>query len=93
MNESLRSTIIFSLGAAAGSVVTKSIPDGEVWGGDPAHFIMKTDEYAHKLYNKAKEWPWTSIKEIISKEELIRLRQDYFFKTSGLEGDANNSYK
>lgn len=25
----------------AGSVVTKSIPDGEVWGGNPARFIRK----------------------------------------------------
>ena len=26
---------------AAGSVVTKSVPDGEVWGGNPARFIRK----------------------------------------------------
>lgn len=25
----------------AGSVVTKTIPDGEIWGGNPAHFIRK----------------------------------------------------
>ena len=24
---------------AAGSVVTKSIPDNQIWGGNPAHFI------------------------------------------------------
>ena len=23
-------------------------PAGEVWGGVPAHFIMKTDDYAEK---------------------------------------------
>ncbi|MCB5228744.1 MAG: acyltransferase [Candidatus Cloacimonetes bacterium] len=28
---------------AAGSVVTKSIPDNEIWGGNPAVFIRKTD--------------------------------------------------
>lgn len=27
----------------AGSVVTKNIPDGEIWGGNPAKFIKKID--------------------------------------------------
>lgn len=27
----------------AGSVVTKSIPDNEVWAGNPAKFIRKVD--------------------------------------------------
>ena len=34
---------------AAGSVVTKDIPSGEVWGGVPAHFIKSTDDYLEKL--------------------------------------------
>ena len=32
----------------AGSCVTKSIPDGEVWGGVPAEFIMKTEKFLKK---------------------------------------------
>ena len=28
----------------AGSVVTKSIPDGEIWGGNPAKFIRKIEK-------------------------------------------------
>lgn len=28
---------------AAGSVVVKDIPSGEIWGGNPAHFIKKID--------------------------------------------------
>lgn len=27
----------------AGSVVTKSVPDGEMWAGNPAKFIRKLD--------------------------------------------------
>lgn len=38
---------------AAGSVVTRSVPPGEVWGGVPAHFIETTESYADKcLANK-----------------------------------------
>ncbi len=33
---------------AAGSIVTKSVPDGEVWGGVPARFISTVDEYIKK---------------------------------------------
>lgn len=33
---------------AAGSIVTKSVPDGEVWGGVPAHFISTVDQYIEK---------------------------------------------
>ena len=32
------------------SVVTKDIPDGEVWAGNPAKFICKTSDYTNKLY-------------------------------------------
>lgn len=28
---------------SAGSVVTKNVPDGEIWGGNPAHYIRKID--------------------------------------------------
>ena len=33
---------------AAGAVVTKSVPAGEIWGGVPARFIEKTDCYYEK---------------------------------------------
>lgn len=29
----------------AGSVVTKDVPDGELWLGNPAHFVRKIEEY------------------------------------------------
>lgn len=37
---------------AAGSIVNKSVPPGEVWGGVPARFIMKTEDFAMKCYEK-----------------------------------------
>lgn len=33
---------------AAGSVLTKSVPDSEVWGGVPAKKIMSVDQYISK---------------------------------------------
>lgn len=38
---------------AAGSVVTKNVPSGEVWGGVPAKLICTTEQFAKKcLKNK-----------------------------------------
>ena len=48
---------------AAGSIVTKCIPSGEVWGGAPARFIMKTQDFADKCYKN---------KLPINREDLIR---------------------
>jgi len=30
---------------AAGAVVTKDVPAGEVWGGNPARYMMSREEY------------------------------------------------
>lgn len=38
---------------AAGSIVTKSVPDNQVWGGIPAHFIKSTDDYLKKLMHES----------------------------------------
>ena len=32
----------------AGSLVTKNIPAGEIWGGVPAHYIGTTADFAEK---------------------------------------------
>ena len=34
---------------AAGAVVTKDVPSGEVWGGVPAHRIESIEEYYNKI--------------------------------------------
>ena len=64
---------------ASGSIVTKHIPDGEVWGGTPAKFIMTIEEYAQKLEQKCSKYPWMN-KKNISLDELKRERQKFFFK-------------
>lgn len=64
---------------AAGSVVTKHIPSDEVWGGCPAHYIMKTADYAKKVVESSKAFPWIEKKSSMAEEQLIKMRQEYFF--------------
>lgn len=66
---------------AVGSIVTKRIPDGEVWGGIPAKFIMKTEDYARKMVEESKKFTWMpySKKTSMTQEELIRHQQNFFF--------------
>lgn len=64
---------------AAGSVVTKQIPDNEVWGGNPAHFIMTTNEYALKLLEMNAEYPWIQNNKFVfpqGSKELYKIRQE-----------------
>ena len=67
---------------AAGSIVTKHVPDDEVWGGEPARFIMTTGQYVEKVANSSSLYPWMPLekKRKLTKEQIIKLRQDYFFK-------------
>ena len=46
----------------AGSVVTKNIPEGTVWGGNPAKFICTVEEYRDKTKDKVFEY--SSSKEL-----------------------------
>lgn len=63
---------------AAGSVVTKRIPDNEVWGGNPAHYIMSMADYATRVVNKSKDYPWIT-EEKMTPEDSVKIRQKYFF--------------
>lgn len=65
---------------AAGSILTKHVPDGEVWGGVPAKFIMKTEEYAKKVVETSESYPWKNNNSSLTEKDLITLRQEYFFK-------------
>lgn len=53
-NVTILGNVIIGKGAiiGAGSVVTKNIPSGEVWAGNPARFIETVDEYIKKKRNK-----------------------------------------
>jgi maltose O-acetyltransferase len=49
---------------AAGSVVTKSVPDGYIVGGNPAKVISKTEDYVQRHesrlnHSKVYDWKWT----------------------------------
>lgn len=67
---------------AAGAVVHGVVPPGEVWGGVPARFIMKTEEYALRLKKNAEKLPWANgfgadnIKTINKQEK----KQNYYIK-------------
>lgn len=69
----------------AGSVVRGFVPDNEVWAGNPARFIMKTEDYANKIFEKAKKYPWKSDSEgnlldfSDNADLLISMRQNYLF--------------
>ena len=57
---------------AAGSMVTKNIPSGEVWGGIPAHFITKTEDYAKKCYENRLPYDPVLI-QTDTKNEMLRV--------------------
>lgn len=42
---------------ATNSSVNRNIPSGEVWGGNPAHFIMKTQDFIDKHKKNYEEKP------------------------------------
>ena len=61
------------------SIVTKSVPSGEVWGGVPARFIMKTEDYAKKCYDN--RLPYDPEKLVTNKkEEMLRALGELEYK-------------
>lgn len=64
---------------AAGSIVTRSVPPGEVWRGVPAHFIESVEAYAEKC--KANKLPYNidNYKSDMKSEILRVTREAYDF--------------
>ncbi len=58
---------------AAGAVVTKDIPDNEIWGGNPAHFITTLDEYYEKCEQKCIRATYEEMHEHLKQTLLSRL--------------------
>ena len=52
-------------------------------GGCPARFIMSTEQYANKVKAQCSLYPWidsVTLKKNAKEQELIKLRQHYFFE-------------
>ena len=45
----------------AGSVVTRDIPDGTVFAGNPARHISDFEDYVHKIENDTRAYPWAEL--------------------------------
>lgn len=65
------------------SLVSKSIPDGEVWAGVPAHFISTTEDYASKSKSRSPKH------EPITKENKRRVLSELFVSVTGENAKEN----
>lgn len=62
----------------AGSIVTHSVPDNQVWGGIPAKYICTVDEYINRNIKFNLDSKKLSAKE--KKEMLLSLPDDRFIR-------------
>lgn len=64
---------------AAGSVVTKHIPDNEVWGGVPARKLMDINELIDKKKIEARKLPWLDGGTKLAGNDLVQSREHFYF--------------
>lgn len=68
---------------AAGSVITKSIPDNVVVGGNPAKYICSLEDYLSKNIEHNTNTKSLSFKK--KKEFLLSMKEDKFIKKENIE--------
>jgi acetyltransferase-like isoleucine patch superfamily enzyme len=69
---------------AAGSVVTKDVPEGAIVGGNPAKVIGNFHDYATKLEEYSVKIPWRNLLKERNKNrsKVIELRKKYYWETN-----------
>lgn len=60
------------------SLVCRNVPDGEVWGGNPAKFICKTDEFINKRKNMQVQEAKILFKSYYDKYKSIPPKEIFF---------------
>lgn len=71
----------------AGAVVTRNIPSGKVWAGNPARLICDFETYFRKIENQTRAYPWAAMLAQKKKhtfdarleQQLKKERITYFF--------------
>ena len=76
---------------AAGAVVTKDVPPGTVYGGNPAEFICTTEQLIQRVEARCEAYPWIDLVKQRNgaydpevEPLLMAQRRQYFF------GDSKN---
>lgn len=71
---------------AAGSVVSRNVPEGVVVGGVPAKVICTTDEYVKRLEERSSAYPWAHLiaarvgdRDEAMERELRAIRHQHFY--------------
>lgn len=65
---------------AAGSIVTKNIPDNSIAAGIPARVVGSFDEYEKKILEIVQEYPWYKKDFSLYDKKFIEQQKEYFWK-------------
>lgn len=72
----------------AGAVVSGKVPDNEVWGGNPAKFIMTLEDYHNKCISKYEEGARLTVQQYLErKKRYPTIEELQFFSSLFLKKD------